>query len=31
MGKALSPILTIADLNDAISKRNTNDLIHHSD
>jgi transposase InsO family protein len=31
LGKTLSPILTIAVLNDAISKRNTNDLIHHSD
>lgn len=31
LGRTLSPILTIAALSDAISKRNTKDLIHHSD
>ncbi|MHB8279247.1 MAG: IS3 family transposase [Candidatus Humimicrobiaceae bacterium] len=31
LGRSLSPVLTIAALNDAISKRNTSDLIHHSD
>ena len=31
LGKTLSAILTISALNDAISKRNTIDLIHHSD
>ena len=30
-GKTLSPILTISALYDAISKRDTKDLIHHSD
>ena len=29
LGRTLSPVLTIAALNDAISKRNTSDLIHH--
>ena len=31
LGKTLSPILTIAALLDAISKRDVKDLIHHSD
>ena len=31
LGRTLSPILTIAALLDAISKRNAKDLIHHSD
>lgn len=31
LGRTLSPILTIAALYDAISKRNTDGLIHHSD
>jgi putative transposase len=31
LGRSLSPVLTIAALNDAISKRKTKDLIHHSD
>ena len=31
LGRTLSPILTIAALYDAISKRNTGNLIHHSD
>ena len=31
LGKTLSPILAIEALNDAISKRNIKDLIHHSD
>ncbi|OFW64307.1 MAG: hypothetical protein A2Z35_01040 [Actinobacteria bacterium RBG_19FT_COMBO_36_27] len=31
LGKTLSPILTIAAILDVISKRNTGNLIHHSD
>jgi putative transposase len=31
IGKTLSPALTISALNDAIAKRNTDGVIHHSD
>ena len=31
LGSTLSADLSMAALNDAISKRDTNDLIHHSD